>query len=181
MLAVHVPEDVVLQAVTGERDAGGEECVQRLPESVRTVFLALPVAELVQPEVVAEPSPLIRERVGAAPGPETIRNIVDPVVLLAVQNVYRLPDPGQATALGGLVGFGAGQFHAEHSASGAAFAVADLALVVGGLVAPAAGLVEPDPALTAAATVGLIGSHFVQIAVAGPTARRRARQLLDDH
>jgi hypothetical protein len=180
MMAIHIPDEVVIQTLVGEREPGEPaECVAGLPEAVQAAFLALPVAAPPTPD----PAPLFGglppEPQPAPLAPGAVRNIVDPIVLDAVRSVYDLPDPGQAAALGGLVGFGAGQAHAQDWLGGALFAVVDVT-IVGLLAAGAGGAIVPTPETTATLSVSLLASHFVQIGIAGPSARRRAQQILQE-
>lgn len=176
MLAVPVPEAVVVLTLVGERNADEDTgCIDRLPSAVRIAYMALPIAD----SVLRSPTERVR---GTEPLPaaETGESMPDPQVTRAILIVYDLPDPGQATALGGVVGFGAGQFHARDFGGGAAFMAAD-ATLWGLLVAQAQipGAIRESVELLAVSTIGLTVSHLVQAAIGGPSARRAARRQLD--
>lgn len=177
MVAIHIAEDAILATIAADSTRNeDEECVGRLPEALRNAWVALPITA---PAPVPEPEAIV--------GPVVPPPPLDPVMPgplarrqeLAV--VYELPNPGQATALAGFVGFGVGHWHGGCPEAAKAFTVLD-GVTVAAAALLGSGFVTPDDdvkyfsPLAASAVLGV--SRFVQIGTAGPCARRTAKREL---
>ena len=179
MVAIKVPDEVILETIAADSTRNEDDvCVGRLPEAVRSVWLSLSITP---PTVVSEPAPVV------APVPPPV-----PIVVGASMSpierrkeialVYQLPDPGQATALAGLVGFGAGHMHGGCEGSAAGFAVLDTAgaVVVASAGSGALTRERPEDTVLVVGVAAVVASliRVGEIATAGPCARATALSRL---